>query len=53
MSRTTKSNMLESEKSGMSAQPNLIKDLKPLELIYVQKWVDYSSKYGLGFILSD
>jgi polo-like kinase 1 len=25
----------------------------PLPSVWVQKWIDYSSKYGLGYLLSD
>ena len=30
-------------------QPNLPK----VEEVWVKKWVDYSTKYGLGYLLSD
>lgn len=30
-----------------------IKDHQGIDQIYVQKWVDYSAKYGLGYIMSD
>lgn len=33
---------------------NRIKDsLVTASTIFVKKWVDYSSKYGLGYLLSD
>lgn len=25
----------------------------PITSVWVQKWIDYSSKYGLGYLLSD
>ena len=28
-------------------------ELDKLELVFVHKWVDYSSKYGLGYLLSN
>lgn len=27
--------------------------ISKMNTIYVKKWVDYSSKYGLGYLLSD
>jgi polo-like kinase 1 len=27
--------------------------LSKVNTVYVKKWVDYSSKYGLGYLLSD
>ena len=37
------------------AEGNLRKDKNNLMLneLYVKKWVDYSTKYGLGYLLSD
>ena len=25
----------------------------PMQTVWVSKWIDYSSKYGLGYLLSD
>ena len=36
-----------------SAKPNQRLNLNANQTIYVKKWVDYSSKYGLGYLLSD
>ena len=36
-----------------SAKGNLRQSLNGVNSIYVKKWVDYSSKYGLGYLLSD
>ena len=32
---------------------NFLKDELPVPTIWVKKWVDYSSKYGLGYLLSN
>ena len=36
-----------------SAKANHRMTLNGCHSIYVKKWVDYSSKYGLGYLLSD
>ena len=37
-----------------SINKNQIKDsLSQISTVFVKKWVDYSSKYGLGYLLSD
>lgn len=27
--------------------------MQPMQTVWVSKWIDYSSKYGLGYLLSD
>lgn len=41
--------------SGVHAEGNLKKDKNSYMLneLHVKKWVDYSTKYGLGYLLSD
>ena len=41
--------------SGVHAEGNLRKDKNNFMLseLHVKKWVDYSTKYGLGYLLSD
>ena len=36
-----------------SAKTNYRQNLSGANSVYVKKWVDYSSKYGLGYLLSD
>jgi hypothetical protein len=36
-----------------SAKTNYRHTLNGVTTVYVKKWVDYSSKYGLGYLLSD
>jgi hypothetical protein len=36
-----------------SSKGSLRHNLSGVNSIYVKKWVDYSSKYGLGYLLSD
>jgi polo-like kinase 1 len=36
-----------------SGKGNARQGLNGVSAIYVKKWVDYSSKYGLGYLLSD
>ena len=42
-----------SNQTQLTAAQAQIKNLLPVDQIYVQKWVDYSSKYGLGYQMSD
>lgn len=41
-------------KSTKSLNKNQIREsLSQASTIFVKKWVDYSAKYGLGYLLSD
>ena len=40
-------------KQGPAATRAADPELDKLELVFVHKWVDYSSKYGLGYLLSN
>lgn len=38
---------------GMKSPAEIHDSLADAEFIYVKKWIDYSSKYGIGYLLSN
>ena len=47
-------NYINGTKSVGNLNNNKLRDsLNQISTVFVKKWVDYSSKYGLGYLLSD
>lgn len=50
-SQISKSILSKSPSKQLSSQSNTLSD--PAIFVYVRKWIDYSSKYGIGYSLTN
>lgn len=50
-SQISKSILSKSPSKQLSSQSNTLSD--PATFVYVRKWIDYSSKYGIGYSLTN